>query len=185
MLLQRVRSGDDTALDVLLVRMLPRLRRWAHGRLPNAARGMLDTGDIVQTVAAKALKQLAHLDIQQAGGLGFYLRQAVLNEIASQWRRAGRTPFETTLDDGMPAEQTSPLDRLLGEERLSVYEDALNRLEPPDRDAIVGRFEFGYNYEELARYLGKSNAAAARVAVHRAVTRLVAEARSLGSAGRV
>lgn len=171
-LLRRIQSGDDDALDALLVKMLPRLRRWAHGRLPNAARGMLDTGDIVQTVATKALKQLAHLDVRQQGCVGFYLRQAVLNEIASQWRRAGRKPFETTLGESIAADDSSPLDRLLGAERMSLYEAALGALDPADRDAIVGRFELAYNYDELARYLGKASAATARVTVHRAVKRL-------------
>jgi RNA polymerase sigma-70 factor (ECF subfamily) len=171
-LLRRIQSGDDDALEALLAKMLPRLRRWAHGRLPNAARGMLDTGDIVQTVAAKALKQLAHLDVRQQGCVGFYLRQAVLNEIATQWRRAGRKPFETTLSESIAADDSSPLDQLLGAERLSLYEAALAALDPADRDAIVGRFELAYNYDELARYLGKASAATARVTVHRAVKRL-------------
>jgi RNA polymerase sigma-70 factor (ECF subfamily) len=171
-LLRRIQSGDDEALDTLLVKMLPRLRRWAHGRLPNAARGLLETGDIVQTVAAKALKQLAHLDVRQQGCVGFYLRQAVLNEIATHWRRAGRKPLETTLGESIAADDASPLDRLLGAERLSLYESALSALEPADRDAIVGRFELAYNYDELAHYLGKASAATARVTVHRAVKRL-------------
>ena len=175
-LLRRVQRGDDRALNALLARMLPRLNRWAHGRLPNAARGMLDTADVVQTVAAKAVKQLARLDIQQQGCLGYYLRQAVFNEIATEWRRAGRAPLETSVGESIVADATSPLERLLGAERLSRYETALARLELPDRNAIVGRFEFGYNYEELAQYLGKASAATARVAVHRAVKRLVEQA---------
>ena len=180
-LLQRIQSGDEVALNALLVKILPRLRRWAHGRLPNAARGMLDTGDIVQTVATKALKHLARLDVHQHGSVGFYLRQAVLNEIASQWRRAGRKPRETTVGESLAADDTSPLDRLLGAERVSLYEDALSRLTNADRDAIIGRFELGYGYEELARYLGKPSAATARVTVHRAVKRLAQQAAALSA----
>ena len=175
-LLRRVQGGDDAALNALLARMLPRLNRWAHGRLPNSARGILDTADVVQTVAAKALRQLARLDIQHQGCLVYYLRQAVFNEIATHWRRAGRAPLETSLGDAIAADATSPLEQLLGAERLSRYETALACLELPDRDAIVGRFELGYNYDELARYLGKPSAATARVAVHRAVKRLAEQA---------
>ena len=179
LLLGKIRAGDEAALNALLARLLPRLRRWAHGRLPNSARGMLDTGDIVQTVAAKAVKQLARLDIQQSSGLGFYLRQAVSNEIVSHWRRAYRTPLETTAGDSIVADDTSPLDRLIGAERLKRYEAALLRLDEADRDAIVGRFEFGYSYDELAQFLGKPTAEAARVAVHRAVKRLTQQAREV------
>jgi RNA polymerase sigma-70 factor (ECF subfamily) len=180
LLLRQVQAGDDAALNALLLRMLPRLRRWAHGRLPKAARGMLDTADIVQVVAAKAVRQLARLDIQQNGGLALYLRQAVFNEIASQWRRAARVPLETTIGDSIAADHTSPLDRLLGAERLTLYEAALARLSVTDQAAIVGRFEFAYDYEQLARHLGKPSAAAARVAVHRAVKRLTEQTRTPG-----
>ncbi len=178
-LLERIQCGDDEALNALLARVLPRLRRWAHGRLPVVARSMLDTGDIVQVVAAKAVRQLARLDLQERSSLAWYLRQAIRNEIATQWRRAGRTPIKTTLGDALPANQTSPLEQLLGAERVAHYEAALNQLDAGDRDAIVGRFELAYDYEELAHYLGKASAATARVAVHRAVKRLAEQAREL------
>jgi RNA polymerase sigma-70 factor (ECF subfamily) len=138
---------------------------------------MLETADIVQVVASKVVRQLARLDVARSAALGYYLRQAVSNEIASQWRRADRTPLETSLGESLPGDETSPLDRLIGTERLKRYEAALLRLEEPERDAIVGRFEFAYNYDDLARYLGKPSPEAARVAVHRAVKRLAEQAR--------
>jgi RNA polymerase sigma-70 factor (ECF subfamily) len=176
-LLERVRAGDDEALEALLVRLLPRLRRWAHGRLPASSRGVLETADIVQSVAAKAVRRLAEIDVEHSGALAFYLRQAIANEIASVWRRAGRTPFETSAGESLPGESTSPLERLIGAERLQRYEAALLRLEPSDRETIVARFELAYGYDDLARYLGKPSVGAARVAVHRAVKRLAEEAR--------
>jgi RNA polymerase sigma factor (sigma-70 family) len=176
-LLHRVRTGDDEALNMLLTRLLPRLRRWAHGRLPKSARGMLETGDVVQMVAAKAIRRLASIDVEHSAALAYYLRQAIANEIASLWRRAGRTPFETSVGDSLPGAITSPLERLIGAERLERYEMALQRLPPAERDTIIGRFELAYDYDDLARYLGKPSAGAARVAVHRAVKRLTEEAR--------
>ena len=181
-LLQRIRSGDDIALNALLVKILPRFRRWAHGRLPDAARATLDAGDIVQTVATRALKQLARLDVQQHCSVGFYMRQAVLDEIASRWRSPGRKPAETTVGESLAAADTSPLERVLGAERVSLYEDALSRLTDADRDAIIGRFELAYSYEELARYLGKPSSATARIAVLRAVKRLAEQAAALSAA---
>ena len=47
-LLERARAGDSDALDRLLGRYLPRLRRWASGRLPRRARDLSDTDDLVQ-----------------------------------------------------------------------------------------------------------------------------------------
>jgi RNA polymerase sigma-70 factor (ECF subfamily) len=176
-LLERVRAGDEDALEALLIRLLPRLRRWAHGRLPASSRGMLETADIVQSVASKAVRRLAEIDVEHSGALAFYLRQAIANEIASVWRRAGRTPFETSAGESLPAEITSPLERLIGAERLRRYEAALQRLDPSDRETIVARFELAYGYDDLARFLGKPSVGATRVAVHRAVKRLAEEAR--------
>ncbi len=176
-LLQRIRGGDDAALNALLVRLLPRLRRWAHGRLPRSARGVFETGDIVQSVAAKAIRRLGAIEVDHSAGLACYLRQAIANEIADHWRRVVQRPDETSLNDSLPAAVSSPLERLIGAERLQRYEAALQRLPPAERDTIIGRFEMAYDYEDLARYLGKPSVGAARVAVHRAVKRLVEEAR--------
>jgi RNA polymerase sigma-70 factor (ECF subfamily) len=176
-LLQRIRGGDDAALNALLVRLLPRLRRWAHGRLPRSARGVFETGDIVQSVAAKAIRRLGAIEIEHSACLASYLRQAIANEIADHWRRVIQRPDETSLNDSLPAAVSSPLERLIGAERLKRYEAALQRLPPAERDTIIGRFEMAYDYEDLARYLGKPSVGAARVAVHRAVKRLVEEAR--------
>lgn len=119
------------------------------------------------------------VDIAASADLAYYLREAVRNEIASQWRRADRTPLETTLGDSIPAEATSPVEQLIGAERLRRYEAALARLEPRARTAIIGRFELGYDYDELARTLGVPSAGAARVAVCRAVKQLTQEARGV------
>src|SRR6187402_3509845 len=57
-LVVRARAGDRNAVEALLQRCLPSLRRWAHGRLPSAARGAFDTEDIVQDAALHALRRL-------------------------------------------------------------------------------------------------------------------------------
>ena len=46
-LVVRAQEGDERAVDELCRRYLPRLNRWAHGRLPVWARGALDTQDLV------------------------------------------------------------------------------------------------------------------------------------------
>ena len=54
----KARGGDRAAVEALLERSLPDLKRWAHGRLPAAARGALDTGDLVQETALHVLRRL-------------------------------------------------------------------------------------------------------------------------------
>src|SRR5262245_51260249 len=83
-LLDLVRQGDRDALERLYVRCLPPLRRWARGRLPTAARGALDTQDLVQDTVVNSLRRLDQFDSRHEGALQAYLRQAVLNRIRDE-----------------------------------------------------------------------------------------------------
>ncbi len=56
-LLNRIRSGDKAARERLLARYLPMLRRWAHGRLPQHARDLGDTEDLVQADLLRIFNQ--------------------------------------------------------------------------------------------------------------------------------
>lgn len=171
-LLERARSGDPAALDALLLRYLPRLRRWAAGRLPVAARAELDTDDVVQETMVNAVRHLHRIEIQDAGALQAYLRQALSNRLIDAYRRAGRKAPQVEMDSGLPAENTSPLEAAIGSEALARYEAGLRQLKSEDRQAVILRVELCYPYDEIAAMLGKSNAAAARVAVSRALARL-------------
>lgn len=172
-LLERARHGDAAALDRLYARCLPPLRRWARGRLPAAARGALDTQDLVQDTILSSLRHLDHFESRHEGALQAYLRQAVLNRVRDEARRFGRRPAVSELTDSQPSKEASPLDIAIGREGVERYEAALRRLRPADREAIIGRLELQHDYEELAAILGKPNANAARVAVTRALARLV------------
>ena len=77
------------------------------------------------------------------------------------------------LTDSYQSEAASPLDIAIGREGVARYEAALQLLRPADREAIIGRLELQYDYQELAVILGKPNANAARVAVTRALARLM------------
>src|SRR6476646_5292491 len=76
-LLNRVKQGDEDALGRLLERCIPALRRWAHGRMPRSARGMLDTSDLVQDAVLGAMRRLDTFEPRHQGALQAYLRQAV------------------------------------------------------------------------------------------------------------
>jgi RNA polymerase sigma-70 factor (ECF subfamily) len=172
-LLNRARAGDASALEALFARCLPPLRRWARGRLPLGARGALDTQDLVQDTVLNALQRLDRFESRHEGALQAYLRQAVLNRIRDEARKLARRPAPSELDDDQPSPAASPLDIAVGREGVERYEAALQRLRPIDREAIVGRMELQYDYEELAVFLNKPNANAARVAVTRALVRLL------------
>ena len=174
-LIERARAGDQQALERLFARHLKPLQRWARGRLPKWARDLADTDDLVQDTLVQTFKRIEHFEPRHVGALQAYLRQAVLNRIRNELRRKGRQPHATDLD-GLEAESVeSPLELAIGREAVDRYEWALQRLTPEEREAIIGRVEMGYNYEELAEALGKPTPEAARKAARRALVRLAGE----------
>jgi RNA polymerase sigma factor (sigma-70 family) len=174
-LLTRVRQGDHAALEALLERTVPALRRWARGRLPRSVRGALDTQDLVQETVVQTMRRLESFEPHHEGALQAYLRQAILNRIRDEIRKHNRHGAHVPLDDRQPDGAASPLQIAIGAERLEKYERALTRLRPSEREAIVARLELQYDYEQLALALGKPTANAARVALKRAVARLLEE----------
>ena len=174
-LLSRARGGDREALELLCARYLPRLKRWAHRRLPARARGALDTDDLVQESLARTLGHIGDFEPKHDAALQAYLRHALLNRIKDELRRAGRRPAPAELNSGHPDAAPSPLEQTIGREAVERYESALLRLKEEDRAAIVAKVELGGSYEELATSLGKPSPDAARMAVSRALVRLAEE----------
>jgi RNA polymerase sigma-70 factor (ECF subfamily) len=176
-LIERAKAGDTHALDLLIARYLPRLQRWAHGRLPASARDLAETQDLVQETVFKAFKHIDRFDVRGQGALQGYLRQALVNRIRDEIRRVNRRAEAVELDLHLQDEAPSPLEQAIGREALERYEQALNRLRPEDREVIVGRIELGLTYDELADATGKPSANAARMAAERALFRLAKEMR--------
>src|SRR5678815_5286410 len=98
-LIVRAQSGDEAALNDLCARYLPRLQRWAHGRLPASARGALDTHDLVQETLTNVVQRLDKFEPRHEGAFQGYVRQALLNRIRDEARRGVRRgpsqPLET------------------------------------------------------------------------------------------
>jgi RNA polymerase sigma factor (sigma-70 family) len=171
-LLARVREGDRDALDRLLHRYVPALRHWATGRLPRWARDIAETEDLVQDTVLKSLRRLETFEFRHDGALQAYLRHAVMNRIRDECRRVAVRPRVDLIDEQLPGRGVSPLEAAIGQEGVTKYEAALQRLRDEDRQAIIGRVEMGYSYQELALMLGKPSPDAARVVVSRALVKL-------------
>ena len=171
-LVTRARAGDMLAMEALLQRCLPPLKRWAHGRLPAAARGRLDTGDLVQEAALHVLGNLATFEPRHVGAMQAYLRQSVINRICDEVRRLGRQPPPLELPDDHPCDRTSPEEDAIRAEAYEHYREAVMRLTPKDRALIVARIEMQWGFAEIAHRYGMPTVDAARMAVNRAVKRL-------------
>ena len=177
-LIQRARAGDRDSLERLIQRHVGPLRRYASGRLPRWARDLADTDDLVQDTLLRAFSRMDTFEMRGVGALQAYLRQAVMNRLRDELRRRGRAPSLVDVDAIELAGEGSPLEEAIGREAAARYVAALARLEPEEREAIIGRVEMEYSYAELADVLGKPTADAARKAARRALLRLAEEMKS-------
>lgn len=171
-LLRRVRSGQDSALEAIYRRYLPRLQRWARRRLNPSARGTMDTGDLVQDAVLRSVRNLDHFEPEHPGAFLDYLRTIVRNRIIDEMRRMQRQPPGDETPSRVAAASPSPLETAIGQERLERYERALGKLSASDRAAIIARIELGLPHAEVAQELEMPSADAARVKVRRALKRL-------------
>lgn len=173
-LIQRAQRGDGEALNRLMERYLPRLRRWASGRLPSHARELGDTADIVQDAVIATFRRFDRFELRGEGALQAYLRQAVLNRIIDEVRRVGRRGRRDEIDEAVADGGRSPLELAIGHQAVERYEKALASLSDTERHAVIARIELGYTYDEVAALVGKPTAGAARLAVSRALTKIAA-----------
>lgn len=174
-LLERARAGDRAAIEALFSRCMPPLRRWARGRLPQRARDLADTHDVVQEAVIATFKKMETFEARGEGALQAYLRQAVVNRIRDHIRRVDRRPVPTELDTQFEDDGTSPLEHAVGQQALERYEAALARLSEADRELIVASVELGYTPAQLAEATGRASAEAARQAARRALIKLAEE----------
>lgn len=171
-LLQRAKSGDARALESLLARYLPRLQRWASGRLPMRARSLLDTHDLVQETLMRTVQGLDRIEVRGPGGFQAYVRQAVINRIRDQVRYADRRPGPEGIPEDLADEAPSPLEQAIGSEVVERYEHAMQQLSEEDRELLHLHIELDYDYGEIVTMTGRSSRDAVRMAVQRALRRL-------------
>jgi RNA polymerase sigma-70 factor, ECF subfamily len=183
-LIVKVRDGDRAAENEIVQRNLPDLRRYAHGRLPRSARERGDTDDLVQETMLKALPRLGSFDSQRPGSFQSYLRVSLKNRVTDAVRRSIRRPPGDPLVevvDGAP----SPADALAIAEMEARYREALKRLRPLDRPLVIAHIEREWSAAQIAKVFAKPSVDAARVAVSRAMQRLVREMQKPRTSGGV
>jgi RNA polymerase sigma factor (sigma-70 family) len=170
-LLQRAKDGDAAALERIMERYLPRLQRWAKGRLPGRARSLLDTSDLVQETLTRTLHGLERIEVRGKGGFEAYVRQSVLNGIRDQIRRAAIRPTDVVSTD-LVTPQPSPLEDAIGADLFARYEQGMASLDPEDRRLVHLRVELEFDYDEIAAMTDRPSRDAARMAFQRALKRL-------------
>ena len=174
-LLDKARAGDASALDKLYERVLPAVRKWAHGQVPQQVRGVLDTDDLVQDTLLKTLNHVSRLESSRRRGLYMYLRMSLRNRVYDELRKIQRRPgIDQAVISAIPEMSPGPLEKLIGRQKLERYEAVLAQLDQDEQAMVVARIEFGLGWQEIADVSGKPTRDAARMAVGRALVKIAA-----------
>lgn len=171
-LLRLARDGDQNATNALFERLFPPLLRFARGRLPGWARGMIDTTDLVQESLLSAYGVIDKDRSIGDGAIHAYLRSTLKNRLIDELRKVERRPRLDEMEHTQRGDSATPLEEIIGIEALERYEAALSRIPEADRDAVLARIELGLSYAEIATMLDRPSPDAARMSVSRAMLRL-------------
>ncbi len=178
--IERARAGDREALSTLLARHRDRLRRMVEIRLDTRLQGRLDASDVVQEAFVDVAERLDDYIRDPKLPLFLWLRLVVGERLVrlhryhlgTQMRDAGR---EVSLYPGaLPAASsaalaaqllgrfTSPTQAFVRAERILRVQEALNALDPVDREILSLRHFEELTAAEAARVLGIEESAAAK-----------------------
>src|SRR5919204_6528319 len=179
-LIERTRSGDREALGALLARHRDRLHRMVETRLDPRLQGRLDASDVVQDAFVEIVERIEEYLRDPKLPLFLWLRLVVgerlmklhRHHLGTQMRDAGR---EVSLYQGaLPAassaalaaqllgKHTSPTQAAVRAERLLRLQEALNALDPLDREILSLRHFEELTAAESAQVLGIEESAAAK-----------------------
>jgi RNA polymerase sigma-70 factor (ECF subfamily) len=189
LLLERARQGDAEALNEIFTRHRDRLRRMVEIRLDRRLQARLDASDVIQEAYVEVVSRLEEYLREPRLPLFLWLRLVVgerllklhRHHLGTQMRDAG---LEVSLYRGaLPAassaalaaqllgQHTSPTQAATRAERMLRLQEALNTLDPLDREVLALRHFEELTLAETAQVLDITESAAAKRYV-RALKRL-------------
>jgi RNA polymerase sigma-70 factor (ECF subfamily) len=179
-LLERARVGDEEARNAIFARYRQRLCHMVEMRLDPRLQARIDASDVVQDAYVEVMTRLDAYLREPKLPLFLWLRLVVgerlmklhRHHLGTQMRDAG---LEVSLYRGaLPAassaalaaqllgRQTSPTQAAVRAERLLRLQEALNQLDPMDREVLSLRHFEELNRAETAQVLGIAESAAAK-----------------------
>jgi RNA polymerase sigma-70 factor (ECF subfamily) len=188
-LIERLRTGDQGALAGLFDHYRDRLRRMVELRMDPRLRARVDASDVLQEAYLDVARDLEayladpklkpqlwmrvhvgrRLTILHRKHLGAQMRDAGME--VSLYRGALPEASSAALASMLLGRQTSPSQAAQRAERLLRVQDALNALDPIDREVLALRHFEQLGRVETAEVLGISQEAGAR-RYYRALKRL-------------
>jgi RNA polymerase sigma-70 factor, ECF subfamily len=179
-LVERARAGDPGALNELFARHRERLRRMVQMRLDWRLQGRVDASDVIQDAYLEAARRLddylrdpsmpvflwlrflvgERLLILHRQHLGAQMRDA--RREVSLYREALPEASSAALAAQLLGKQTSPSEAAVRAERMLRLQEAVNRLDPLDREVLSLRHFEQLSRAETAQVLGIEESAAAK-----------------------
>jgi RNA polymerase sigma-70 factor (ECF subfamily) len=186
--LDRLQRGDQEVLAELFSRHRERLKRMVEFRLDDRLGGRVSTSDVLQEAYIDALKRVSHYRHDPEVPFFLWLRWVTLQRLISVHREhlgaAARTVSrEVPLARGdwpgastakmadLMGELTSPSQAVQRDEAAAQVQQALEQLDPIDREILALRHFEELSNREVAAVLGIQTSAATKRYV-RALARL-------------
>jgi RNA polymerase sigma-70 factor (ECF subfamily) len=188
-LIERLRTGDREAFNEVFTRYRRRLRRMVEMRLDWRLQARLDASDVIQEAYLEAVKRMDEYLRDPALPLFLWLRLIVgewltrlhRRHLGTKMRDASREislyrqPLPAASSMALAAQllgkHTSPTQAAVRAERMLRLQEALNALDPIDREVLSLRHFEELTRAETAKVLGIEEGAAAKRYV-RALKRL-------------
>jgi RNA polymerase sigma-70 factor, ECF subfamily len=190
-LLRLAQAGDQQALATLFARYRDRLRQMVRLRLDRRMAGRVDTSDVLQDAYLDVARRFP--EYAAAPAVPFYLWLRALtgqrlidlhrHHLGAEMRDAGRevslfrgalpTASSASLASQLLAGLTSPTQAAIREELQLRLQDALNSMDPINREVVVLRHFEELSNGEAAEVLGIEPPAASKRYI-RAIRRLKA-----------
>jgi RNA polymerase sigma-70 factor (ECF subfamily) len=179
-LVERAVEGDPLSWKALLDRSRSRLRRMVALRLDQRVQGRVDPSDILQEAYLDAARRLGDYARQPDMPFFLWLRFLVMQRLQEQHRRhlgaaargvsreislyRGTMPETTTaaLAAHLLGRLTSPSQAAIRAERKIRLQEALNGMDPIDREVLALRHFEELNNAETAAVLGLEKSAASK-----------------------
>src|SRR5262249_28790589 len=139
-------------------------------------RARFGLSDVIQNTLLEAYRDLGRIQTLDADGRKRWLRKMLVNNLLEEiarWRTAGRDyrldrPLQAAADDSscrlqgwLAAEDSRPGERLMRQEEALRLLEALSRLDPRQRDALILQKYHGWTLAQIAEHLGCTTGAVA------------------------
>jgi RNA polymerase sigma-70 factor (ECF subfamily) len=179
-LVEEAATGDDQAWAELIARHRERLRRMVAVRMDRRLQGRIDPSDVIQEACLVASKQIANYAANPTMPFYLWLRWITGQRLIDQHRRhlgaqARGVNREVAFYDGTFPETTSadlaahlmgrlnsPSQEAIRLEQTIALQEALNSLEPIDREILALRHFEQLSNGEAAAVLGLDKSAASK-----------------------